>query len=625
MAAPSATLVLSTGSRWSDTYHLDPHQKATLGRSSDCELVLRADGISRRHAELAFDSASNRWTIRDLGSRNGTRVDGRLIDVDTSLRSGQSIDIAGVRIRFFDQRESPLPPPSSPTSSVGESFTQGTITLDPDAPIDRIATSRYVTAPSPVDADNPARRAELLSLVMTLARTTDRTGAIQIVTQWLQRLAPGVGLIPADGRLDLRTTEAFPVVQPDAISATIDAVLGECHEPALARHVTVAPQPPRDWIVVPIGSPNPGALIHGHCVVAGDDRHRLSVDDLHAAVAVAEMLAARLDDLGRQRQLSESLSDLRDRVIWMRQSLDRPHQVIGRSGAIKKAIDAVRRIAPMQTPVLIHGPPGGGKSHLAAALHHASRSDTPLIVCDVSRRLRQIDAGSTAGIAQWMTQWIADWFDATTGLMRAAHRGTLLIENVQQLPPPIAQAWWNWHAGGHEAGPDVRVVTTAPTAALDSLDDPLRQWLSGETIAVPSLQQRREDIAPLAEHFLRSAIEHTRRPPLAFGVDTLEQLTQSWNGRIETLRQSIDQLSDTLVTGPIEMRHFDQTSNSPGDDTPHDDTLGGNDETLDRVVERHINRVLRQTGGNRTRAAERLGIQRSTLIRRLAKRDETAD
>ncbi len=81
-----AYLVISQGSRWTDVFRLQKEVPVVIGRSSENQIVIRDDRASRRHAEIALRQGA--WTVRDLGSRNGTQVNGRILPMSTIWRRG---------------------------------------------------------------------------------------------------------------------------------------------------------------------------------------------------------------------------------------------------------------------------------------------------------------------------------------------------------------------------------------------------------------------------------------------------------------------------------------------------------------------------------------------------------
>ncbi len=93
----SAYLIIRLGNRWTDILRLQPGQSVYIGRSSECQVVVRDERVSRKHAEVANDGG---WVVRDLGSRNGTQVDGRSIAGPHRLQEGETIGVGGCQMTF---------------------------------------------------------------------------------------------------------------------------------------------------------------------------------------------------------------------------------------------------------------------------------------------------------------------------------------------------------------------------------------------------------------------------------------------------------------------------------------------------------------------------------------------
>ena len=94
----AAYLIIQLGNRWTDVLRLQPEQSILVGRSSECQIVVNDERVSRKHAEIS--PLNGGWIVRDLGSRNGTQVDETIIQEEHSLSDGQHIDVGGCRMTF---------------------------------------------------------------------------------------------------------------------------------------------------------------------------------------------------------------------------------------------------------------------------------------------------------------------------------------------------------------------------------------------------------------------------------------------------------------------------------------------------------------------------------------------
>lgn len=105
----SAYLIIRQGNRWTDVFRLENGRSLVIGRASSNEIPVADERASRRHAEVFFQNKD--WFVRDLGSRNGTTVDGEKIDGPRILAPGNQISVASCRMTFVHSLEDFVPPP----------------------------------------------------------------------------------------------------------------------------------------------------------------------------------------------------------------------------------------------------------------------------------------------------------------------------------------------------------------------------------------------------------------------------------------------------------------------------------------------------------------------------------
>ena len=105
----SAYLIIRQGNRWTDVFRLENSRSLVIGRASSNEIPVADERASRRHAEVFFQNQD--WFVRDLGSRNGTTVDGEKIDGPRILAPGNQIAVASCRMTFVHSLEDFVPPP----------------------------------------------------------------------------------------------------------------------------------------------------------------------------------------------------------------------------------------------------------------------------------------------------------------------------------------------------------------------------------------------------------------------------------------------------------------------------------------------------------------------------------
>ncbi len=306
------------------------------------------------------------------------------------------------------------------------------------------------------------------------------------------------------------------------------------------------------------------------------------------------------------------------------------HEIVGESHAIRKVLERIQVVAGTDSSVLITGETGTGKELVARAIHRFSqRRDKPLIKVDcgalpiglIESELFGHERGAFTGAVS-----------TRVGRFELANGGTIFLDEVGDLPREaqakllraIQQREIERVGGEKTIETDVRVIAATHRDLTNAVEaNPFRQdlyyRLNVFQIHLPPLRERPEDIPLLAYHFLAKHAQHMRKAVQTISPEAMRRLMgHGWPGNVRELESAIErglifcqgsdlELSDELVSQP-----------SGPDQFPTDPliTHGGQPATetdeLSRLLE-----VLRQTGGNRSKAARILGIGRTTLWRKL--------
>jgi len=357
--------------------------------------------------------------------------------------------------------------------------------------------------------------------------------------------------------------------------------------------------------------------------------------------AVEALKLGAVDYLAKPVDLDELLAAVRDAldVGATPDAWEVPAEALGSMVVISPAMRAVVRdawrVAQSDATVLLTGESGTGKEVIAQLIHRCSRRNKgPLVPVNCGAIPGDLVASELFGHEKGAFTG-AD--SKRTGRFREAHGGTLLLDEIGELPldlqPTLLRALETNRVtpvgGDQEIGVDYRLVASTNQdiqAAIEAgrFRRDLYYRLNVIALELPPLRERPEDILPLARHFLGQAGHSDRRISPA-AAKRLE--SHGWPGNVRELANAMERavlLSHTEVILPEHLPPALRTADPAPDsapessDPPATETVaapsdGAGDTLLEREIA-HVKKVLERTGGNRTRAAELLGITRRGLI-----------
>lgn len=302
-----------------------------------------------------------------------------------------------------------------------------------------------------------------------------------------------------------------------------------------------------------------------------------------------------------------------------------PGEMIGRTPQMKGIFDLIERVAPTDSTVLIIGESGTGKELVARALHRkSSRAGGPFITVDCATLVGTLFESELFGHAK------GSFTGATTtthGRFAVANGGTIFFDEVgcvelsmqAKLLRVLEQREFTRVGSNQTISVDVRVIAATNTDLVRAVEEgTFREDLFYRLLVVPvflpPLRQRRDDIALLAQHFLERYRRTRRKEVRRISRKAMEVITaHSWPGNIRELSNAIERavvLAEGSSIKPEHLLHYGVAR------VPEAPALGGV-LTLDEVERRQIEKVLRHSNGNKSHAAELLGIDRKTLWRKL--------
>ncbi len=311
--------------------------------------------------------------------------------------------------------------------------------------------------------------------------------------------------------------------------------------------------------------------------------------------------------------------------------------LIGESTAMTQLRGQVDRVAPTGSRVLITGPAGSGKEVVARMIHARSRrADGPLVVLNCATmapaRFEEELFGVEAG-ADAVTQ------QRRAGLLERAHGGTLLLDEVADMPletqGKIVRALQDQSfervGGSSRVRVDVRVISATnrdlpAEIANGRFREDLYYRLAVVPVKVPSLKERRDDVPDLARHFITRSAEASGMPVRELSADALAALqAYDWPGNVRQLRNLMDWLLIMAPGGAAEMIRADMLPPEIGARAPQVLTIDpGADimslplrEARDLFETQYLQSQLMRFGGNISRTAQFVGMERSALHRKL--------
>lgn len=318
----------------------------------------------------------------------------------------------------------------------------------------------------------------------------------------------------------------------------------------------------------------------------------------------------------------------------LHQQLDakfRMDNIIGESAAMQEVLDVVRQVAPTRATVLLEGESGTGKELIAKLIHQLSpRARQPLVAVHcgalpptlLESELFGHEKGAFTGA-----------HERRIGRFEQAQGGTLFLDEIGEIDAPtqikllrfLGERTFERVGSNKTLTADVRLVT----ATNKRLDELVREGTFREDlffrlrvveINLPPLRQRPEDIPLLAQSFLKEFARENQKPVASFSADVMDLLrSYAWPGNVRELRTAVEHAvvlcrGDRITARDLPPAVRDGTSGAAATfkAQPPRGPL-----TVKEAEKEMIIRALKETHGNRTAAATKLGMSRRTLHRKL--------
>jgi len=570
----------------------------TIGRGAGEGLQLNDSAVSRHHLSVQTDGVGLRvvelagvnpvWTV-EAGQRVPLRV-GQVVPVGAALTVGNTTLVLAAEV-------APVP---------------GGQALELDA--------------SPGQAAAASRLAALASLGERLARCGSLPAVLRAATSWAVDALPAARalLLSPDGSDILSAASVGPLPDLALSPALLARVLRERRgvllrdvlaEPDLADRRSVQLR----GIIGAMAAPVESLIFYVEWGPQEALRARYDDEALRLLVCAAQLVGAIGDSARERQQLSAAV----------RLQGQGHTELIGRAPAIQRLQVFLERVAASPSTVLLLGESGTGKELAAGMIHALSpRASRPFVAINCAAISESLLESELFGHEKGAFTGAVGQHD---GVFVRAHTGTLFMDEVGELSPGaqarmlrVLESRTLTRVGGTREIPvDVRLVAAThrdlPQMVRDGrFREDLLYRLSVIETRLPPLRERRDDIPLLVQHFLRALGERLGRRVEQVSAGALEVLCRyRWPGNVRELRNVIER---ALVLGDSATLELDDLPPELLHAAPIAAPSPATSAAVRPLVELEreaIAAALTATGGNKARAAALLGIDRTTLYRKL--------
>ena len=326
---------------------------------------------------------------------------------------------------------------------------------------------------------------------------------------------------------------------------------------------------------------------------------------------------------------------LKREVRELKQLAPQPTTLVGNSTAINQLRQTIEKVAPTNSRILIVGPSGAGKELTARTIHALSgRAQGPFVVINAAAMLPERMEEELFGIeASNGTQ------GRKVGALEEAHGGTLFIDEIAEMPREtqnkilrvLVDQTFLRVGGTARVSVDVRIVSSTgrnleADVTAGRFREDLYHRLSVVPIRVPPLAERREDVPILVEYFIEQISHATGLPKRRVGEDAVAVLqSHDWPGNVRQLRNNVERLMILAGGDPDAVISANMLPQDVGSMVPSMPNGNGGEQLMGlplrdarEVFEReYLLAQISRFGGNISRTAEFVGMERSALHRKL--------
>ncbi len=577
----------------------------SVGALEEVDLVVPVRGVSRKHATLTVDGEG--ITVEDLGSKNGTFVNGRKVSKSTVF-PGDVLNFgpASMTLVQVDPDDIEI---GIKMNDEGEQ-----IVLFSVSDIDEDTQTEHKRSPG--QAPEMVRLIGRYASLIGSGEAAAIGEALAMVARELECI--GACLFSWDGENSSVVRGSFGVMFPFFDHPDVGLFLRDAREIGKRESVLIShgrhEAPMLGWAIIA----EPGEDLWGIVV------NRDAAPPPWMSVVLESLLQVTV------AACRECPSIVRPRIEPFEETLTIPeNHVAGRSETATQLYDQLRQLLQGDIPVLITGETGVGKEHIARILHASSdRSGGPFIAVNCAAIPEELLESELFGIRSGVATGVTE----RRGKFEAAKGGTLVLDEIGEMPMSlqakllrVVQEMEVHPLGASQPVPiDVRLVSITNAPLQQRVNEgkfrrDLFYRVAAFNLVVPPLRERRTDIPLLVEHFLHCYTNETKKSIQGISVKALHLLAQArWPGNIRELSHEIRRLVYLCGEGQV----IDSSMLSPSvlkaeiddilDIPDHDSDLRLEHRTAD-LERKLITLALARTKNNRSKAAKLLGISRNGL------------
>jgi len=560
----SVRTISLTGNRW------------TVGRASECNIILRDPTVSRQHLILERDG--NEIRFRDLGGSNPALLDGKPTR-SGKLPVGQELVVGLTRLVIEErQRPSPVATPQ-----------KATVILSREVLDEELPTS------SPHSSYSHAAANVLEQIEWTFADLDDLAHTaeplLELARNLTQRRRGWLGRFTAQGQMETLASTTTNKESPLHLAETSIEDARRIRRPHILKTDEAGTVIER--LVMPLGEAGDGMLVLEDALEGAPQGQDL----LQMAESLCRVIWHRLQETQERSRLREELERLRFHGTTA-------HHALLTSSRLQTVRENVRRAASGFHATALIGEPGTEREDLARYLHAESpRRAEPFFSYDASKA-----ATATRDL-------LGD--NKRPGLVQRALGGTIFIDHFSNLAT-ATQEKLVATLGDHRDDNSTRLLIGDEPSHNDhaSWTRTIKDMVDGQCFKIPPLREDTRDIIALAEIILSELGTCADGSPRLMTERCKGMLaSHDWPGNVRELRITLETAAAKAGNQAITPRHLPSTITSQ--DTEQENSI----PTLAAIERAHIEEVMLRTGGNRSRAAQVLGIASSTLYEKLRKYD----